>query len=322
MPITAFIPVFNEEMSIGSVVLRAKKYADSVLVVDDGSIDRTCEVARLAGAEVIQHHRNIGKGAALKTGFEHAVLNGATVIVVLDSDGRYNPELIPRLVAPILAGKADMVIGSRYINGGKKDIPFHHRIGWYFLDTVTNFNSGLHIMDTQSSFRAFVSNTLPVFRFNARGLGIESEMLADAANAGLRIKEVEIGAGHDMDLSTEHKVSHGLRVFMKVLEDIGLNRPLYYFTIPGMVISIIGLVMGLSLFHSFYLGGRMMYVPTLLTMILTLMGIFMAFTGIILHSMSRLFYETRCENLIDNGNIPIYNKLEESDITAYPSGEI
>ena len=59
MPITAIIPVFNEEISIGSVVLRAKKYADSVLVVDDGSIDRTCEVARLAGAEVIQHHRNI-----------------------------------------------------------------------------------------------------------------------------------------------------------------------------------------------------------------------------------------------------------------------
>jgi glycosyltransferase involved in cell wall biosynthesis len=320
MPITAIIPVFNEEISIGSVVLRAKKYVDSVLVVDDGSIDRTCEVARLAGAEVIQHHRHIGKGAALKTGFEHAGLSGATVIVVLDSDGRYNPELIPRLVAPILAGKADMVNGSRYINGGKKDIPFYHRIGWYFLDTVTNLNSGLHITDTQSGFRAFAMNTLPVFRFNTKGFGIESEMLADAANVGLRIKEVEIGAGHDMDCSTE--VSHGLRIFMKVMEDIGLNRPLYYFTIPGMIISIIGLAMGLSLLHNFYLGGRMMYVPTLLTMILTLMGIFIAFTGIILHSVSRLFNETRCENIVDTRNILTYNKKGESDITAYPSGEI
>ncbi len=139
-----FIPVNHFDIFIH---YHAKKYADSVLVVDDGSIDRTCEVARLAGAEVIQHHRNIGKGAALKTGFEHAGLNGATVIVVLDSDGRYNPELIPRLVAPILAGKADMVNGSRYINGGKKDIPFYHRIGWYFLDKVTNLNSGLHLTD-------------------------------------------------------------------------------------------------------------------------------------------------------------------------------
>lgn len=322
MPITAIIPVFNEEISIGSVVLHAKKYADSVLVVDDGSIDLTCEVARLAGAEVIQHHRNIGKGAALRTGFEHAGLNGATVIVVLDSEGRYNPELIPRLVAPILAGKADMVNGSRYINGGKKDIPFSHRIEWYFLDKVTNLNSGLHITDMQSGFRAFASNILTVFRFNTKGLGIESEMLLDAANAGLRIKEVEVGAGHEMGYSTEDTVSHGLRVFVNVLEYIGLNKPLYFFTIPGIVISIIGLAMGLSLLHNFYLGGRMMYVPTLLTMILTLIGIFMSFTGIILHSISRLFNETRYEDIVDNRNILTYNKREESDIIAYPSGEL
>jgi glycosyltransferase involved in cell wall biosynthesis len=321
MPLTAIIPAFNEELSIGSVVLRVKKHADSVLVIDDGSIDRTCEVARLAGAEVIQHHRNIGKGAALKTGFEHACLNGAKVIVILDSDGQHNPEEIPRLVAPILAGKADMVNGSRYINSSKKDIPFYHRIGLYLLDTVTNLNSRVLITDTQSGFRAFSMNTLPVFRFNTKGLGIESEMLMDAANARLRIKEVEIGVNHDIDSSTGHTVSHGLRVFMKVLEDIELNRPLYYFTIPGMVFSIIGLVIGLSFLRNFYLGGRMMYVPTLLVMILTLMGIFMAFTGIILHSMSRLFIGTRYENIVNNRNLLTYKKIVESDIID-PSGEI
>jgi glycosyltransferase involved in cell wall biosynthesis len=321
MPITAIIPAFNEELSIGSVVLRAKKHADIVLVIDDGSIDRTCEVARLAGAEVIQHHRNIGKGAALKTGFEHAGLSGAKVIVILDSDGQHNPEEIPRLVAPILADKADLVNGSRYIHNSKKDIPFYHRIGWYLLDTVTNINSRLHITDTQSGFRAFSSSTLPVFRFNTKGLGIESEMLIDAANAGFRIKEVEIGFNHDMDSSTGHTVSHGLRVFMKVLGDIELNRPLYYFTIPGIVISIIGLAMGVSFLRNFYLGGRMMYVPTLLVMILTLMGIFMAFTGIILHSMSRFFDETRCENVINSRNLLTYDKRVESEIKN-PTGEI
>ncbi|PWB51232.1 MAG: dolichyl-phosphate mannose synthase [Candidatus Methanoperedenaceae archaeon] len=304
MPITAIISAFNEEISIGSVVLRAKKYTDRVLVVDDGSIDRTCEVARLAGAEVIQHHRNIGKGAALKTGFGR--VNDATVIVVLDC--RYDPEEIPVLVAPILAGKADMVNGSRYINGGKKDIHFYHRIGWYLLDTVTNLNSGLHITDTQSGFRAFSRNTFPVFGFNTRGFGIESEMLMDAAKAGLRIKEVEIGVNRDMDSSTGHTASHGLRIFMNVLEDIELNRPLYYFTIPGMVISIIGLAMGLNFLHNFYLGGRMMYGPTLLMMILTLMGIFMSFTGIILHSMSRLLNENSCENKVNNRTLLTYNK--------------
>ena len=321
MPITAIIPAFNEEVSVGSIVLHARQHADRVIVIDDGSTDRTGEVARLAGAEVICHHRNMGKGAALKTGFNLAKLNGATVIVTMDSDGQHDPEDIPKLVAPILSGEADMVNGSRYINGNKKDTPFYRRIGQNVLDTVTNLNSGLQITDTQSGFRAFSKTTIPVFRFKSNGMAIESEMLMDAANARLRIKEVEIGVNHDIDSSTGHTVSHGLRVFMKVLEDIELNRPLYYFTIPGMVFSIIGLVIGLSFLRNFYLGGRMMYVPTLLVMILTLMGIFMAFTGIILHSMSRLFIGTRYENIVNNRNLLTYKKIVESDIID-PSGEI
>lgn len=293
MPITAIIPAFNEEVSIGSVVLHARQHADRVIVIDDGSIDRTSEVARLAGAEVIRHHKNMGKGAALKTGFKLAGLNGAKVIVTLDSDGQHDPEEIPKIVAPILAGEADMVNGSRYINGNKKDTPYYRRIGQHVLDKFTNMNSGLNITDTQSGFRAFAKNTLPVFRFNSNGLAIESEMLADAANARLRIKEVEIGVRYDVDGSSEHPVSHGLKVLIKVLEDMELNKPLYYLTIPGMVFSIIGLSMGLSFIRDFYLGGRMMYGPTLLMIILTLLGLFLAFTGIILHSMARLLNENR-----------------------------
>ncbi len=291
MAVTAVIPAFNEEISVGSVVLHARQHADRVIVVDDGSIDRTSEVARLAGAEVIRHPRNMGKGAALKTGFELAGLNGAKVIVTLDSDGQHDPEEIPKLVAPILAGEADMVNGSRYINGNRRDTPLYRRIGQYLLDAVTNINSGLHISDTQSGYRAFAKNTLPVFRFTSSGLAIESEMLADAANARLKIKEVEIGVRYDVDCSTENPFSHGLKVFLKVIEDMELNRPLYYFTVPGMVLSIIGLTLGLSFIRDFYLGGRMMYGPTLFMIILTLVGMFLAFTGIILDSMARLFNE-------------------------------
>ena len=206
--ITAILPAFEEEVSVGSIVLQTKQYVDHVIVIDDGSVDCTSEVARLAGAEVVQHPRNMGKGAALKTGFELAIQNGATVIVAMDSDGQHDPEEIPKLVAPILADEADMVNGSRYINGNKKDTPYYRRIGQNVLDRATNFNSGLHITDTQSGFRAFSKHTIPVFRFKSNGLSIESEMLADAANAGLRIKEVEIGVRYDVDCSTENPLSH------------------------------------------------------------------------------------------------------------------
>ena len=130
-PITALLPAYNERLQ-GSVVLRTRQYADR-RSRDDGSTDRTAEVALLAGAEVLRHDENLGKGAALRTGFE--ALNGDAVIVAIDTDGQhsltnvssncapdgaqYDPADIPRLVAPIFAGEVDMVNGSRYRSGNK-----------------------------------------------------------------------------------------------------------------------------------------------------------------------------------------------------------
>ncbi len=179
--ITAILPAFNEEVAIGSVVLETKRYANRVIVIDDGSSDRTAEVATLAGAEVIRHEVNMGKGAALKTGFDAVIdlqdeayrhLSGNTglksgvesqngpgreqeVIVTIDTDGQHNPADIPKLVEPILKGEADMVNGSRYINGNRKDTPLYRRLGQIVLDKATNLDSGLNVTDSQSGFRAF-----------------------------------------------------------------------------------------------------------------------------------------------------------------------
>ena len=289
--ITAVLPAFNEEISIGSVVLRARKFADRVIVVDDGSSDRTAEVAELAGAEVIRHLENKGKGAALKTGFEEA--DGADIIVTMDTDGQHDPVEISKLAAPILAGEADMVNGSRYLNGSDKNTPFYRRVGQSVLDAATNLNSGLDITDTQSGFRAFGAQTVPVFRFKENGLAIESEMLVDAVKAGLRVKEVEIGVRYDVDCSTENPVSHGVRVLVKVLHDMELNRPLYYFTVPGIAFAAIGIGMGLTFLQAFYHGESLHFGSVLLMILLTLVGSFMAFTGIILHTISRLVNESR-----------------------------
>lgn len=299
--IIAVLPAYNEEVAIGSVVLHARKYVDRVIVIDDGSTDRTSEVARLAGADVIHHPQNKGKSAALKTGFLEASKNGTEVVVILDSDGQHDPAEIPKLIAPILADEADMVNGSRYINGNGKSTPFYRRIGQNVLDSATNLNSGLHITDTQSGFRAFAIHALRAFRFKSNGLAIESEMLNDAAKAGLKIKEVEIGVRYDVDCSSENPVTHGLKVLATVLHDMELNRPLYYFTIPGLILASGGLIMGLNFMHDFTSGKGLNFGPTLFMILLTMIGSFMAFSGIILHTMSRMINENKIVTKLRKG---------------------
>lgn len=285
--VTAIIPAYNEELSIGSVVLSTKKYVNHVIVVDDGSTDRTAEIAVLAGAEVIQHPKNLGKGAALKTGFEGT--ENTDIIVTIDGDGQHNPQEIPKLVEPIEKGEADIVNGSRYLGKKGKGTPAYRRLGQTVLDTATNLNSGLKITDSQSGFRAFAAYTLSAFRFNEAGFFIESEMLIDAANFGSRIKEVEIGVKYDQEnIHKENPVSHGLGVLVRILQDMEFNRPLYYFTLPGVVLIITGLILGLIFFGSYLDHRSTTLLPTVMAAMIGLAGIFVAFTGIILHSMARM----------------------------------
>lgn len=291
MGITVIIPALNEEISIGSMVLKAKKHVDKVIVIDDGSTDCTAEIARLAGAEVIEHARNMGKGEALKTGFIAASKNGTKIIVTIDADGQHNPDEIPKVVKPIIEENADLVIGSRYLNGNS--IPLYRRIGQEILDKATNMNSGTGLSDTQSGFRAFAIHTVHNFKFKQNGFSIESEMLTDAAKAGLKVEEVDVGVRYDVDCSTENPVYHGLKVLVSVLQDMEFNKPFYYFTVPGVIIIIGGLYAGLRFPQIFYNGADFYFAPIILLILLTLAGLFMAFTGIILHSISRLYIKNR-----------------------------
>ncbi len=286
--ITVLLPAYNEEVSIGSMVLIAKKYADNVIVIDDGSSDNTSEIAQIAGAHVIKHHSNQGKGAALKTGFK--AVKDTDIIVTIDSDGQHNPEDIRKLILPIEKGEADIVNGSRYLNKEKNDTPYYRRIGQNILDKATNMTSGLDITDSQSGFRAFSYHTIQAFRFSSDNFGIESEMLTDAANAGFHIKEVQIGVRYDVNNSTKGPVSHGLEVLMNIINEIEFKRPLYFFTLPGIIITIIGLVLGLTFFGEYLARTTTSLAPTILAILLTCCGGFLALTGIILDSMSRMFY--------------------------------
>lgn len=287
--ITALIPAYNEELSIGSVVISTNNYVDQIIVVDDGSADKTADIAAKAGATVINHIQNMGKGAALKTGFE--AVGDADIIVTIDSDGQHNPDEIPKLLKPIEDGEADIVNGSRYLDSSDDETPSYRRLGQTILDTATNLNSGLKITDSQSGFRAFAAHTVPAFRFTKSDFSIESEMLMDAASKDFKIKEVQIGVtynnGQNGSIHTKNPVSHGLGVLVKVLQDMEFRRPLYYFTIPGLLLIATGLILGLFYFGA-YMDNRASFFPTVLAGIIGLGGMFLSFTGIILHTIIRL----------------------------------
>jgi glycosyltransferase involved in cell wall biosynthesis len=288
LAVVSIIPAFNEEISIGSMVHLTKRYVQRVIVVDDGSQDRTAEVAESAGAEVIRHEKNQGKGAALRTGF--LTVHDADIIITIDADGQHDFADIPRLLAPILEGRAEMVNGSRYLEGRKGDTPLYRRLGQIVLDRASNLDSGLGLTDTQSGFRAFAASAVPVFRFSEKGLAIESEMLADAARAKLGITEVEIGVRYDVGCSKENPLVHGLRVLMSIFQDMEmnkLNKPLLCFTLPGLAMTCAGFFMYLLFFQNVCQGENFLFGPTILMILLTFVGGSMTSIGIILYILGR-----------------------------------
>ena len=202
----AIIPAYNEEVALGSIILRTLQYVDEVIIVNDGSDDKTVDVAKLAGAEIINHATNLGKGEALKSGF--SAIGDADVVVTIDADGQHNPDEIPSLIKPIIEDGADLVNGSRYMNGPEENTPAYRRVGQQVLDNATNISAGIKVTDSQSGFRAFSPAACKVFRFYDTGFGIESEMLVDVAEAGLKIVEVPITVRYDVDGSTKIGRAH------------------------------------------------------------------------------------------------------------------
>jgi len=283
------IPAYNEEVAIGSVVLRARRYAGKVVVVDDGSIDSTAKIAKMAGAEVISHEFNEGKGAAIRDAFEHARKANAEVLVLIDGDGQHNPDEIPALLEPIFNGEADVVNGSRFVNGNGKNVPKYRRLGQEVLTLTTNMGTKMHITDTQNGFRAFSRKTFDCFRFHENGMAIESEMLIDAANANMRIKEVPIDVRYDVaKASTYNPISHGFGVLGSVVSLVSQRRPLIFFCVPGAVLLLVGMTAAFVTFDQFNTTRNISIYYALITMMFVIMGMFSVFTGLILNAIQGL----------------------------------
>jgi glycosyltransferase involved in cell wall biosynthesis len=282
--VLAGIAAYNEARYVGSIVLQARQYVDEVIVVDDGSTDNTARVAELAGATVIRHAENRGKGAAVQSILAEAKKRNPDILVLLDADSQHDPNEIPILIEPISKG-FDLVIGSREAQNDKT--PRYRRIGRKVLLHSARLASKTNISDSESGFRALSPKAINDLDLKARGFAIESEMITCAADKNLRITEVPISNIYTKDGSTLNPVRHGIDVLSRIIVMISQRRPLFFFGLAGGILLVIGLIIGIRVLNIAATTGEHAIGHTILTTLFIIAGMLSIFTGIILNALTR-----------------------------------
>lgn len=196
------IPALNAAATVARVVEDSRAHLEPVLVIDDGSTDATGEAARAAGATVIRHDVNRGKGAALKTGFAWALANGFDGVVTLDADGQHLPSEIPAFLEERRRSGAELIVGGRaHLFGGM--LPRRRNANRFSAWSISKC-AGVTIPDSQSGFRLYSDRLLRALPLRADGFDLESEVLVRAGRAGLRISTIRIDLGFVDGIATSH----------------------------------------------------------------------------------------------------------------------
>ena len=196
------IPAYNAERSVGDVVRACRATIDDVVVVDDGSIDRTAAEALAAGAHVISHAMNRGKGAALKTGFGYAMQHGYDAVLTLDADGQHLPGEIPKFLTARAETQADLIIGGR-AHLFDQMLPRRRMANRFSAWSIARC-SKTNVTDSQSGFRLYSSELLLKVRLRSDGFDLESEVIVRAGRKGFRVITIPIDLGFVDGLSTSH----------------------------------------------------------------------------------------------------------------------
>lgn len=248
--IFAVIPAHNEEQTVGIIVKGTLKFVDNVLVVDDASSDHTGAVAKSCGAIVTRRNVCQGIGAAVSTGLSKALELGANIIVTLDADGQHDPQEIPKLIAPILSGEADLVLGSRFLGSMENPDPvkvFGNRLFTFIVKRMTR----VKLTDTQSGFRAFTHKAVNSSYFSP--FTYTQEMIIKTAKDGFRIKEVPVHinrrrVGNSRVVS--NPIIYGLKAMKIIVKEFTKYYPLFVYGSLGLSLLTLGLLASL-----FYIGN-------------------------------------------------------------------
>ena len=200
MLISVLMPVYNEASTVTEIVSRVRdvqlpgqlKIEKEIIIVDDASTDGSWEVIQgIQGDEIrkFRHDKNMGKGAAIRTGLKEAK---GDIIVIQDADLEYDPNDYPRLLKPILDGRADVVYGSRFLGGPHRVMYFWHYLGNRFLTLFSNFLNDLNLTDMETCYKTFRADALKGIHIRSNRFGFEPEITAKFARKRLRIYEVPI----------------------------------------------------------------------------------------------------------------------------------
>jgi len=286
--IVAGIPAYNEEKTIARVILLAQEHVDAVVVCDDGSQDLTADIAQRLGAIVVRHENNMGYGTAIQTLFEKAKALDADVLLTLDADGQHDAREIPKLLHSIEENKADIVIGSRFLQQDS-GMPRYRRFGIKVLTKMTN-GSGQRgtLTDAQCGFRAYNRKAMASLALNEEGMGVSAEVLMKARACGLVVTEVPVEVQYKgLETSTHSPLTHGFGVISTIIKLVVEERPLTYLGIPGATLLLIGMFFGLWTLQIYSAQRYIVTNIALVSLAFTLIGIFCVFTAITLYAILR-----------------------------------
>jgi len=265
---------------------------DCVLVVDDGSTDDTVEVSEEACAAVVSHGVNKGYGAAIRSCFNYVKENNFDVMVILDGDGQHDPSCIPEFIKALRINGADVVIGSRFLEKKNNNaIPKWRVAGMKVLDVFTRAAGDIKITDSQSGYRAYSRRAIEKIKITNHDMSAGSEILTQSKNYNLKLVEIPITVRYDIEnTSSKNPVSHGFGVLMNLIRDFEYKRPLQVFGGIGIITLSIGIGISWWVIKIYSASGTLPFGPTLLMILLVIIGTFATLTGIILHSIAWLFY--------------------------------
>ena len=293
LKIAAGIPAFNEEKNVGSMIVELLKFVDIVIVCNDGSNDNTGMIAKKMGAIVVNHERNLGYGAGIKSLFLKARELGVDVLVTLDADGQHRPEDVLIVLEPIKKHETDIVIGSRFLDQNQQQIPSYRRAGIKIITKLANTTLDKTITDSQSGFRAYNSNVLSEIIPLEHGMGVSNEILIKANKKGFTISEVPIVVSYQGDTSTHNPVSHGASVIFSTLKVISIENPLKLYGIPGSIFLAIGLFFTILTIQDFTETQQILLSTAIIGTGTIIFGTILLMTAIILYSVVNLIRERK-----------------------------